>query len=141
MEEREKNPTARRIAQAEAIFLRIVALALLYFAILYWMRVTGLSPGPESGFDRMSNHWRVVSASLSVVLPVAALGLWGLHAWGVVVWIGAAVAEIAMYGLLQSMFGTDTPRLIFHLVALAILAALFVARQTMTRRRPARNER
>jgi hypothetical protein len=137
VQQREKNPAAERIARFEAVFLRLVALVLLALAIEYWMRVTGLLSGPESAFDNMPNHWRVVSASLAVVLPVAALGLWGLHTWGIVVWIGAAMTEIAMHGLLQSLFGADFKRLAFHLVALAILAGFFVARQMTARRRVA----
>jgi hypothetical protein len=141
LEERDKNPAARRLQQAEAVFLRAVALVLLFFAIQYWMRVTGMTPGAESGFDRMSNHWRVVAASLSVVLPLAALGLWGLHAWGVVVWIGAAAAEIVIYGVLQARFGPNPLHLAFHAAALVLLLGIFALRQFVSRRRPERRGR
>jgi len=141
VEQRNTSLAALRLRRVETVFLRLVALVLLVFALQYWMRVTGMAPGDESGFDRMSNHWRVVAASLSVVLPLAALGLWGLHAWGVVVWIGAAVAEIVIYGMLQANFGANLPHLAFHVAALFLLAAIFGARQLLSRRRPERRPR
>lgn len=132
-----ENRLADRIARIEHFLLRLVALALLAFAIQYWMKVTGLRQPDGLRFDTMPSHWQAVAAVLSVVLPVAALGLWGLNGWGVVIWIGAAAIEIAMYGFFPARFGPDPMRIAFHAAALSLLAALWLARRLALRNKPA----
>ena len=115
------------LIRMEAFFARAVALVLLFFALRYWIRLTGFHPGEEFRFDTMSEHWRVASSSLAVLLPVAALGLWGRFSWGVVVWMLAAVQEIAMHTWFSDLFGRADLTVAFHLVAVSIYIALKLA--------------
>ncbi|MCG6857862.1 MAG: DUF6163 family protein [Salaquimonas sp.] len=119
----------------ETVMVRAIALVLLFFAIRYWMRVTGYNGGAEFRFDTMSEHWRVASASLSVLLPVAALGLWGRFSWGAVVWFLAAVQQIAMHAWFYDSFGRADATVTFQLVAIAVYGSLKLAEYFSRRRR------
>jgi hypothetical protein len=129
-----QNRLADRIAAIEHFFLRVVALVLIAVAIQYWMKVTGLNQPGGMRFDLLPSHWQAVAAVLSVILPVAALGLWGLNGWGVVVWIAAAATEIAMHTVFAGRFGVDAMKVAFHATALALLATLWLVRRIALRR-------
>ena len=118
----------------ETVFARAIALALLAFAISYWMRLTGFFNGPENRFDTMSEHWRIASASLSVLLPVAALGLWGRFSWGMVVWFLAVIQEVAMHTWFTQLYGRADLIVGFHLVTLFVFLGFELATRLLARR-------
>ena len=100
------------------VFLRILALIFIFFGIRYWLLVVGVFD-ENIRFDNMSNHWKIASAVLSVLYPVAALGLWGLFSWGVVVWTICAAIEIVMYAIFPELFGQLRALMIFHAASIA----------------------
>ncbi len=115
-----------RIEHLSAVFKRIVSVFLLLFALRYWATLTGTYGDPQWRFDLAAPEVRAAFASLAVLLPVASLGLWSLNAWGVVIWIVAALGEIVMYGGYAGTFGFDPTRLMFHLLCLVVFAILVV---------------
>lgn len=108
------------------IFFRMVALFLLVFALQYWVQVLGLNNSANTRFDLMPEHWQIASVILCVILPIAAVGLWGRFSWGPIVWIMVIATEVVMYFSLPHLFGFNNPVLIFHLITIAIFAFFFV---------------
>jgi hypothetical protein len=101
-------------------FLRLLAICFIGFTIQYWMRVSGYYAGPEWRFDTMSPAWKIVAAMLSVLLPIAAVGLWSTLSWGRVVWAMVAITELTMHAGFPEYFGTNTKIVWFHLAAITI---------------------
>ena len=64
----------------------------------------------------MSTAVAVATMHLAVVDLVAAVGLWMRVAWGKVVWVYAALSEIALHTVFIGTFGTNWPVVAFHLV-------------------------
>lgn len=121
----------RLIGLVATVYPRVVALFLVYFALQYWIRVIGFHPGPENRFDTMSGHWRVAATSLSVMFPVAAVGLWGGYSWGIVVWLLAAGIEATMYVWFSGLFGSSVFTIGFHLVTVAGFLVIAVANREL----------
>lgn len=118
---------AGRVDALYVLFLRVVALLLIVFAIQYWVRLLGVQEGADYRFDTMSEHWRLASSVFAVLLPVAALGLWGGYAWGVVLWLLAAAIEIGMHTWLAPLYGRADLLLGFHLTAMVVLVSFRLA--------------
>ncbi len=125
------NAGAKRVGLAYLLFLRIVALFMLAMAIQYWMRLTGVFSGPDMRFDLMAQHWRLASASLAVLAPVAALGLWGQLPWGIVVWLLVVAVELTMFAGFPELFGADLPRVAFHAGCLTLFVGFRLAMRFM----------
>lgn len=100
------------------LFLRVVALALIGFAIRYWLLLIGILD-PAVRFDTMETHWKVAATFFSVFYPIAALGLWGLFRWGIVIWFFAASFELVMHLVYPQLFGDYYSLVIFHATSLA----------------------
>lgn len=105
-------------------YLRLLAICFIGFTVLYWMRVSGYYAepdwGPEWRFDTMSSSWKIVAAMLSVLLPIAAVGLWSTLSWGRVVWVMAVITELTMYSVFPERFGTNSNIVWFHLATIGI---------------------
>ncbi|QLF71379.1 hypothetical protein FE840_011140 [Peteryoungia desertarenae] len=105
------------------IFLRMVAIACLWFGLQYWGMLVGLTHSGYARFDLLSLPWRTASSTLAVVFPVAALGLWLGGSWGPVIWLIAATGQALMFGVWSNIFGTNAIVLILH----ASVALVFIA--------------
>lgn len=116
-----------RIELACLLFQRVVAMLMIALALQYWMRLTGFSSGAEFRFDTMSEHWRFAASVMAVLLPVAALGLWGGYAWGVVLWVTAVAIEFSMHVILSDDFGRADIRVAFLIFGLLAYGTLRVA--------------
>ena len=103
-------------------FLRVVAIFLIFFALQYWMRLTGITSDSQWRFDTMPEHWQFAASVLAVAMPVAALGLWGRFSWGIAIWFPVIAAEIAMYGFLPQLYGPADLLLAFHAACLLLFA-------------------
>lgn len=119
------------------LFVRLVALTALIAGLQYWGRLIGYSDGGVSRFDLIPTHWQVASVSLAVLLPVAAVGLWIQVAWGPVIWIVAAGAEVVMHQGFPLWFGQRPLLVIAHGVVLGVYIgfrlALFLKRRSDAR--------
>jgi hypothetical protein len=105
-------------------FQRIVAAYCLLFGILYWVRLMGVYPGSLWRFDLMPVHWQIAAASLAVLFPFAAAGLWMLASWGPVIWVLCAATETVMYAGLPQLFGQRWLIVVSH-GAVALLYLVF----------------
>jgi hypothetical protein len=104
-------------------YYRLISLYCLLFGIGYWTRLIGYHEGAAWRFDLMPYYWQVASASLAVLYPIAAIGLWMTASWGPVLWVFCAGGELIMFLGLSEMFGTHNGVVAAHLVVAAIYAA------------------
>ncbi|MFZ1815773.1 MAG: DUF6163 family protein [Rhizobiaceae bacterium] len=133
--EQDKENVAGLARNLYALFLRVVSMFLLLFALQYWGRLVGIFDGADYRFDTMAAHWRAGGSLLAVLLPVAALGLWGLFSWGPVVWLITVGVEISMYTWFSDLFGRADLRVSFHLLAIVIFLAFRFAILVLTNKK------
>jgi hypothetical protein len=107
-------PRPRAIEIAFGVFQRIVAVLCLVSGLGYWALLIGVLQNDVWRFDILPVHWKIATASLAVLWPVAGVGLWMLVSWGPVVWIVAAAGEIIMYGVFSSLYGNYWPIIVVH---------------------------
>ena len=112
-----KSGTVFKLEGIMNLFMRILAIVFICYAVRYWLLMVGVLD-PEVRFDIMPNHWKVASAFFSVFYPIAALGLWGLFRWGVVVWFLTALVELTMHVIYPQLFGAYNALVIFHLTSM-----------------------
>ncbi|MGI9400057.1 MAG: DUF6163 family protein [Rhizobiaceae bacterium] len=127
-----------RAESTNVVFLRVVSIGLLFIALQYWVRLTGVFEGDEYRYDTMSEHWRIASLFMAVTLPVTALGLWNGSSWGIVLWLPCAAIELTMHLWLTELFGASPIKAGFHLgtVTLYVIYVLlirFLANKSLTR--------
>jgi hypothetical protein len=122
------------------LFLRLVAVGCLWFALQYWSMLTGFGFEGRGRFDLLPPAWKAAYTALAVLFPVAAVGLWLLVSWGPVIWLLAAATEIAMHEAYPSVFGVNRLVVIMHL-AVAVLFVLFRVIIFFQRRKQARTVR
>ncbi len=109
------------------IFLRVVAVACLWFGLQYWSMLVGYSHAGSGRFDLLNLPWRVAAAGLAVVFPVAALGLWLGGSWGPVIWVLAAGGQILMFGVWPEIFGRNPLAIVLHSVVALVYMAFRLA--------------
>ena len=94
------------------ILLRMVAAACLWFAFGIWSNLIGYGAGGALRIDLLGTDQQAAVATLAVLYPVAAIGLWLKGSWGPVVWTVAAIVEIARHESLPGNLSTATPTLL-----------------------------
>ncbi len=134
-DEQLRKPEETSLYMAFVWFYRIVAAYSLVYGILYWVRLIGIYEGELWRFDLMPLHWQLASASLAVLFPVAAIGLWMMVSWGPVIWIAAAAGEAAMYAGFPQLFGSRPLTVASHTAVLLVFAGFAIARQIERRRK------
>ncbi len=102
-----------------SLLLKLIGLVLLAFSIGYWARLVGIFDA-AIGFDTLPSYWKAAGAALVILMPIAALGLWGNAKWGVVVWMLVVIIEIVMYGFYPQLFGEARSVLFFHIVSVLV---------------------
>src|SRR3954468_6952566 len=105
------------------LFLRIVALGCLWYGLRLWGQLIGYTDGGALRFDLLPADLEAANATLAVLYPVAAIGLWLRGAWGPVIWTAAAILEITMHEILIDTFGGDPVKV----MAIAMTAAVYLA--------------
>ena len=85
-------------------FMRLIALAALASGVYYWIKLIGVQPGLLWRFDLMPWQWQTACVALALLMPVAATGLWMRAPWGPVLWVVAAIGEIAIYSVFARHF-------------------------------------
>jgi hypothetical protein len=114
------------------IYQRAVAALMMFLGLRQWAVILGLGDGSGGAFETMTLQWQVATAHLAVVDLVASVGLWQRTAWGNVVWIYAAVAEVAMHTALIATFGADYLIVFVHLVSIIGFFVLLLLRRRAT---------
>ena len=108
------------VLSAYSIFLRCIAVIALLFAIFYWIRLVGVFPGELWRIDRMPWLWQVLTVVLSVIYPIAALGLWMRSLWGIILWFFAALTESLAFTLYSANFVFFPSLAVFHFLILLL---------------------
>lgn len=104
------------------LFLRIVALGCLWYGLQLWGNLIGYSNGGTLRFDLLGTDMKAANATLAVLYPVAAIGLWLRGAWGPVIWTAAATMEVTMHQVFPETFGFDQ----IKIAAIAITALVYL---------------
>jgi hypothetical protein len=127
------SPLTSRLPLILDIYGRVMSGLLMLFGLFHWAVILGVVAGAGGMFEEMSTPWKMVTINLAVVDLVAAVGLWQRVAWGNVLWVYAALFEVAMHTLFAGTFGTDFLVVGFHVLTLGGYAALaFIARRAVT---------
>ncbi|MEO0636290.1 MAG: DUF6163 family protein [Pseudomonadota bacterium] len=113
--------------------LRVIALALLVLSAIAWLRLVGVGEVADLDigvagwrFDLMPTHWRVVVVVMAVLGPVAAVGLWMLSPWGVVLWFALTFFQLAIFAVFADRFEARPALVTFHIICLAVYALTWV---------------
>ena len=103
-----------------SIYFKFVAAMILFYGVRYWMMILGIWDDTYR-FDIMLNHWRVLTATLAVLMPVASLGLWGFFQWGIAIWIMIVIIECTAYFFMADLFGSQLSLVSFHISSVFLL--------------------
>ena len=102
----------------------------MLLGLFHWAVILGVVAGAGGTFEEMSTAWKMATIHLAVVDLVAAVGLWQRVAWGNVLWVYAALFEVAMHTVFMGTFGADYLVVAFHVFTVGGYAAVaFVARR------------
>jgi hypothetical protein len=91
-----------------------------------WAVIMGLVGSPGGTFEAMTAAWKLATMHLAVVDLVAAVGLWMRVSWGTVLWIFAALSEIALHTIFMRTFGGDVMVIGFHVITILAYVVLSV---------------
>jgi len=97
------------------LFFRILALFQLAKGMVHWGLLISISD-LESG--RQVNEYLAANIYFAVLDPVAGVGLWLTSSWGAVLWLLAAVSQIAICLGFPEIFGQMWPLIAFNGVAI-----------------------
>lgn len=104
--ERASGERSERLNRLLVVVLcRLAGLLMFALGMLYWIRIVGIHEGALWRFDLMPTAWKVASASLAVLYPVAGVGLWMTVSWGAVIWALILIGEAIMHLGLPDIFG------------------------------------
>ena len=110
---RRKLPAPVRVTGAEdqpvtdwtqnlVLFFRVLALVQIAKGLIHW----GLLISPQStGEGIVANEYLAANIYFAVLDPVAGVGLWLTSSWGAVLWLLAAVSQIAICIGFPEVFG------------------------------------
>lgn len=130
----DRNPSGRsRFIDSEdwtTLFLRGLAVILIALGLYQWATIMGVvTPSAGTHFSEMPGGQQGAIINLAVAYPVAATGLWMLTRWGVVIWLYAALWQIALHTLFVGTFGFRLVPVLIQVVALAAFAAIVFFRR------------
>jgi hypothetical protein len=112
------------------VYARSLAVVMMVLGLRQWAIILGLISTKAGAFEVMSTPWQLATMHLAVVDLVASVGLWTRAAWGNVLWIYAALSEIALHTVFAGTFRSSILIVAFHLITISGFAALqFLARR------------
>ena len=121
-----KEPERNRFEVTLDYYSIGLSVLLMVLGLRHWAVIIGMLESSTVAFEAMSQEWQIGTMHLAVVDLVAAVGLWMRVAWGRVVWILAALSEIAFHTLFAGTFGSNLVIVLFHSGALIGFGALFL---------------
>ncbi len=129
-----KDPREERIGGLLDLYIRSLSFVFLLLGLWHWAVIVGVVADPHGGFETMPIEHKLTTINLGVADLVAGVGMWMRVAWGNVVWVYAAVFEIAMHTVFRGTFGDNFLLLAFHVATLALLGVLAVMERRAQRR-------
>ena len=139
MSVRDKNAIAdqeraTRLPLMIEVYARALAVVMMVLGLRQWAVILGVISSKGGMFEAMSTPWQLATMHLAVVDLVASVGLWMRAAWGNVLWIYAAISEIALHTVFAGTFRNNVPIVAFHLLTISGFVALrFLARRQATK--------
>jgi hypothetical protein len=109
-----------------SVYLRVLSAAMLLLGLRQWAIILGIIGAGGGTFEAMSTGWKIATMHLAVADLVAAVGLWMRVSWGNVIWIYAALAEIALHTAFMSTFGGDAMVIAFHVLTIAAFVFFWI---------------
>jgi hypothetical protein len=131
---REKNAAeqerANRIPLVIEVYVRALGVVMMVMGLRQWAIILGIVSIKGMTFETMATPWQLATMYLAVVDLVASVGLWMRAAWGNVLWLSAAISEVALHTAFIGTFGNNVLIVAFHLLTMAGFAGLqFLARR------------
>jgi hypothetical protein len=108
-----------------AWFLRIMAFLSLVMGLYHWAEICGFI-GEEGGFEAHIQSWQATTVFFAVIDLVAAVGLWLVAPWGVVVWLTSTVSMIVVHVFSDQVYFTDVVVIVIGLAMIVAYLALTV---------------
>jgi hypothetical protein len=111
-------------------FCRALALGWIVLGLFAWAQIIDLIPAGPRGFEARATTFQGITIYFAVIDLVAAVGLWLLAPWGLVVWLIAAVSRIVLALTFPAAAGIGAGALIaLGVVVVLSLALAFAARE------------
>ena len=122
-----QNPLANFVRLAFHVWLRLLAIIFFALTVEMWMSAVGYWEGVGQRFDTMSAGLKIYTAVLSVLLPVASVGLWTTLSWGRVVWFLAIGFQILAKLRLGDEIEVMPWVILFHILSILVYLAFQLA--------------
>jgi hypothetical protein len=119
------QPQSRQVVIFDGYMIGLSVIMML-LGLRQWAIILGILSGPEGGFEAMPTAWQIATMHLAVADLVAAVGLWMRVAWGKVIWVYAALSQIAMHTVFIGTFGGNLMMVLFLLVLLVAFVVLAI---------------
>jgi hypothetical protein len=120
------EPPVNRLPLYEDVYGRILSVIMLLLGLRQWAVIVGVIAGGGGMFEAMSTPWQLATIHMAVIDLVAAVGLWMRVSWGNVLWIYAALSEVALHTAFIRTFGSDITLVAFHALTVLGFAVLTV---------------
>jgi hypothetical protein len=128
------RPERSRIDLVLTQYVIALSVVMMLFGLRQWAVILGIMPGQTGDFETMATPWAVVTVHMAVVDVIVAVGLWNQAAWGKVLWVYAALFEVAIHTAFIGTFGTQWPVVAFHVVTLVVFGLLTLLSRRQIRR-------
>jgi hypothetical protein len=86
-------------------FQRFTAAILMLQGLYHWALVCGFGAQPYGGFESHDVHWQTATVFFAIIDLVAAVGLWLIAPWGVVLWLASSVAMVSVEIFFPEVYG------------------------------------
>jgi hypothetical protein len=124
--EKSPEPAPIRYRRLLDIYGRGLSVIMMLLGLRQWAVILGLASSAGGTFETMSTPWMLATMHMAVADLVASVGLWMRVSWGNVLWIYAALAEIALHTVFIRTFGSDVMVIAFHTVTISAFVVLTV---------------
>ena len=125
---------ATLLDRASTVLLRTLALIFMGLSLIVWSLTIGYLD-ENVRFDLLGKGARLYLATLCVLFPVVAVGLWTALPWGRVVWFAAIAIHMIALGAYGLTLAGGWRVLYAHLASLALYLALRAAARLVAKKR------
>ena len=136
----EPEPVRPRWRTVHDVYLKLMSLAYLGWAIWEWAAIMGVVP-PIDEATRTNLPRQGATLFFAAFDPVAAVGLWLGSAWGTATWLVVTFARIIIHTGYAGIFGWTGPWTIVQAVSVVIYLTLFFLAERADREAKKRRRR
>lgn len=126
--QQQQNEEQSRLDVWQNVYRRALAAILILLGLYHWAVIVGIAPAGEAAtLAELSGPWQWATINLAVAYLVAAVGLWMLTSWGLVIWLYAALFQIAMHTIFAGTFGIRLLPIAVQIGLIGVYFALLLA--------------